>query len=85
MADPKKKAPAKAEKPEPPATLVIGAPKKSPRSVHKIYKDKNGDVIVDHAGRNKKNDKFNLTKLRGVTSVKQGVASVKQYHKKKGM
>jgi hypothetical protein len=70
-------------KSEPPATLVLGVPGKTPKSVHKIYKNKKGDVIVDHAGKNKKNDKFNLTTLKGAKSVKQGVQAVKQYHNRK--
>lgn len=76
--------PKKVEKPEAPATLAIGAPNKTPRSTHKIYKAKTGDVFVDHSGRTGKTDKVNLTKKRGITTVKAGVTAVKQYHKKKG-
>jgi hypothetical protein len=49
---------------------------------HKVYKDSKGNVIVDHAGKNDpKWDKINLTKKAGDKSVKDGVLSVKQWHK----
>jgi len=50
---------------------------------HKVFKNKKGDVVVDHtagipAG---KWDKINLTKKANAKTVKQGVASVKKWHK----
>ena len=50
---------------------------------HKVFKNKKGDVVVDHtagipAG---KWDKINLTKKAKAKTVKQGVASVKKWHK----
>lgn len=50
---------------------------------HKVFKNKKGDVVVDHtagipAG---KWDKINLTKKAKAKTVKQGVASVRKWHK----
>ena len=50
---------------------------------HKVFKNKKGNVVVDHtagipAG---KWDKINLTKKAKAKTVKQGVASVKKWHK----
>ena len=50
---------------------------------HKVTKNKKGDIVVDHtagipAG---KWDKINLTKKAKAKTVKQGVASVKKWHK----
>jgi hypothetical protein len=50
---------------------------------HKVFKNKKGDVVVDHtagipAG---KWDKINLTKKTKAKTVKQGVASVRKWHK----
>ena len=50
---------------------------------HKVFKNKKGDIVVDHtagipAG---KWDKINLTKKAKAKTVKQGVASVKKWHK----
>jgi hypothetical protein len=50
---------------------------------HKVFKNKKGDVVVDHtagipAG---KWDKINLTKKAKAKTIKQGVASVKKWHK----
>ena len=50
---------------------------------HKVFKNKKGDVVVDHtagipAG---KWDKINLTKKSKAKTVKQGVASVRKWHK----
>ena len=50
---------------------------------HKVFKNKKGDKVVDHtagipAG---KWDKINLTKKSKAKTVKQGVASVKKWHK----
>jgi len=53
---------------------------------HTIKKNNKGDVIVDHAGNKGKYDKIDLTKKsKGkVKTVKQGVKSVKDWHKKNG-
>lgn len=50
---------------------------------HKVFKNKKGDVVVDHtAGPSAgKWDKINLTKKAKAKTVKQGVASVKKWHK----
>lgn len=49
---------------------------------HTFKKDKKGDVIVDHAGKNpKKWDKINLTKVGGAKTIKAGVKSAKKWHK----
>jgi hypothetical protein len=50
---------------------------------HKVFKNKKGDVVVDHtagipAG---KWDKINLTKKSKAKTVKQGVASVRKWHR----
>lgn len=50
---------------------------------HKVFKNKKGDVVVDHtagipAG---KWDKINLTKKAKAKTVKQGVASVRKWHR----
>lgn len=50
---------------------------------HKVFKNKKGDVVVDHtagipAG---KWDKINLTKKSKAKTVKQGIASVRKWHK----
>lgn len=50
---------------------------------HVITVDKNGDVIVDHPGIKRGQwKKANLTKVSGVRTVKQGVKSSKDWHKK---
>lgn len=50
---------------------------------HTFKKNKKGDVIVDHAGKNdKKWDKINLTKVGGAKTISQGVKSAKDWHKK---
>ena len=50
---------------------------------HKFKKNKKGDVIVDHAGKNDpKWDKINLTEKAGAKTVKQGVKAAKEWHKK---
>ncbi|NBT46535.1 MAG: hypothetical protein EBT07_01775 [Actinobacteria bacterium] len=77
-----KKKPVKAD---PPATLAIKVPGKTAREVHRVYKKPDGNVIVDHAQRGGKNDKFNLTKLAGAKTVQQGVKAVQKYHRTKGM
>jgi len=50
---------------------------------HKVFKNKKGDVVVDHtagipAG---KWDKINLTEKAKAKTVKQGVASVRKWHR----
>ena len=50
---------------------------------HKVFKNKKGDIVVDHtagipAG---KWNKINLTKKAKAKTVKQGVASVRKWHK----
>jgi hypothetical protein len=55
--------------------------------LHRIYKEKDGDVVVNHAGSKKQNgkhDKINLTKKAGVKTVKQGVKATKNWHRKNG-
>lgn len=52
--------------------------------LHRIYREKNGDVVVNHAGTRKQNgsyDKINLTNVAGVKSVKGGVKSTTNWHK----
>jgi len=70
MADKKKK--------EASATLKVSG------KVHRVYKDKKGDVIVDHEGSKKENgkyDKIDLTKKAGAKTVKSGVKATKDWHK----
>ena len=60
-----------------------GAVVKVGGQTHKVFKNKKGDIVVDHtagipAG---KWDKINLTKKAKAKTVKQGVASVKKWHK----
>ena len=75
MADKKKKE-------EKPVTLAIGVPKKKAKVVHKVSKNKKGDVVVEHTNTNQgKWDKINLTKMGGSKTVKQGVKAVKSWHK----
>jgi hypothetical protein len=69
------------KKKENPATF------KADGKVHRVYKEKNGDVVVNHAGSAKKNgkyDKINLTKKAGAKTVKQGVKATKNWHRKAG-
>jgi len=47
---------------------------------HTVKKNKNGDVIVDHAGNKGKYDKINLTKKAGAKTINQGVAATKKWH-----
>lgn len=66
------------KKKESPATLKVSG------KVHRVYKEKNGDVVVNHAGSAKENgkyDKINLTKKAGAKTVKAGVAATKKWHK----
>ena len=51
---------------------------------HTIKKNKNGEVIVDHAGKKGKYDKINLTKKVGSKTIKQGVQATKEWHKNNG-
>jgi hypothetical protein len=67
------------KKKENPATLKVSG------KVHRVYKDKKGDVVVDHAGSKKQNgkyDKIDLTKKAGVKTVKAGVKATKDWHDK---
>jgi len=75
----------KPAKPEKPITLAIKVPGKPARETHKVFKDKKGDVIVDHTQRNGgKWDKINLTKKAGAKNVQQGVKAVQKYHRTTG-
>jgi hypothetical protein len=70
---------------EPPVTLAIKVPGKPARETHKVFKNKNGDVMVDHTNtRQGKFDKINLTKKAGAKSIKQGVKAVQKYHRTTG-
>jgi hypothetical protein len=51
---------------------------------HVIKKNKQGDVVVDHAGNTGKYDKINLTKKAGARTIAQGVKATKDWHKKNG-
>ena len=65
-------------KKENPATLKVSG------KVHRVYKKKDGDVVVDHAGSAKQNgkyDKINLTEKAGAKTVKAGVKATKAWHK----
>jgi hypothetical protein len=69
------------KKKENPATFKVSG------KVHRVYKEKDGDVVVNHAGSAKKNgkyDKINLTKKAGAKTVKQGVKATKNWHRKNG-
>jgi hypothetical protein len=51
--------------------------------VHEVKKNKKGEVIVDHAGKNDpKWDKINLTKKAGAKTIKDGEKATKAWHKK---
>ena len=70
------------KKPEKPVKIGIQIPGKKAKVTHKVYKDKKGDVIVDHTNTNQgKWDKINLTKKGGSKTVRQGVKAVKSWHK----
>jgi len=65
-------------KKEEPASLKISG------KLHRIYEDKNGDIVVNHAGSKKQNgkyDKINLSDMAGVKSVKGGVKAATNWHK----
>ena len=67
-----------AKKKETPATIKVSG------KVHRVYKEKDGDVVVNHAGSAKENgkyDKINLTKKAGSKTVKAGVKATKNWHK----
>jgi hypothetical protein len=69
---------AEKKKTENPATIKVSG------KVHRVYKKKDGEVIVDHAGSAKKNGKWdtiNLSDKAGAKTVKQGVAATKKWHK----
>ena len=66
-----------AKKKESPATLKVSG------KVHRVYKEKDGDVVVNHAGSKKQNgkyDKINLTEKAGAKTVKAGVKATKKWH-----
>ena len=70
------------KKEEKPVTLAIGAPGKKDKVIHKVSKNKKGEVIVEHTNTNQgKWDKINLTKKGGSKTVRQGVKAVKSWHK----
>ena len=52
---------------------------------HVVKKNKNGEVIVDHAASAKagKYDKINLTKKAGAKTVKEGEKATRKWHKNK--
>jgi len=63
-----------AKKKESPATLKVSG------KVHRVYKDKKGDVVVDHAGSKKENgkyDKIDLTKKAGPRQSRLGLKPLK--------
>jgi len=63
---------------EKPASLKISG------KLHRIYEEKNGDIVVNHAGSKKQNgkyDKINLSDVAGVKSVKSGVKATTNWHK----
>lgn len=70
-------------KPEPPVTMTKGVPGKAPISTHKVYKNRSGDVMISHTGRDKKSAKYNMTTTKGITSVSQGVSAFKKHHSRK--
>ena len=91
----KKKASAKARamaagRPYPNLIDNMAVSKEEPTSLkisgklHRIYEDKNGDIVVNHAGSKKQNgkyDKINLSDMAGVKSVKGGVKATTNWHK----
>jgi hypothetical protein len=50
---------------------------------HKVFKNKSGDVIVDHtAGRPAgKWDKINLTKKAKAKTIDQGIKAIRKWHR----
>jgi ribosomal protein L15E len=74
----------KKDKPEKPVTFTAGVPGREPREKHKVYKNKNGEIMVDHTQRKGgKWDRINLTNKAGAKNIKQGVKAVKKYHSRK--
>lgn len=59
------------------ATLKVGG------QTHKVFKNKQGDVILDHtAGRPAgKMDKINLTKKAKAKTIEDGIKSIRKWHK----
>ena len=51
---------------------------------HTIKKNKKGDIIVDHEGKQDKYDKINLTKKAGAKTIAQGVKATRKWHNKNG-
>ena len=49
--------------------------------VHDVKKNKNGEVIVDHAGNIGRYDKINLTKKAGAKTIKAGEKATRKWHK----
>lgn len=59
------------------ATLKVGG------QTHKVFKNKQGDVVVDHiagipAG---KWDKINLTKKAKAKTIEDGIKSIRKWHR----
>jgi hypothetical protein len=49
---------------------------------HEIKKNKKGDIVVDHAGKNDpKWDKINLTEKAGAKTIKEGEKATRKWHK----
>jgi hypothetical protein len=53
---------------------------------HVVYKNKKGDVLVDHTNTKSAKykvgiDKINLTKVAGTKTVKEGLSATKKWHK----
>jgi hypothetical protein len=72
----------KVVKTEKPITVAVGVPGRKAKVVHKVSKNKKGDVVVEHTNTNQgKYDKINLTKMGGSKTVQQGVTAVKKWHK----
>lgn len=59
------------------ATLKVGG------QTHKVFKNKQGDVILDHtAGRPAgKMDKINLTKKAKAKTIEDGINAIRKWHK----
>lgn len=59
------------------ATLKVGG------QTHKVFKNKQGDVILDHtAGRPAgKMDKINLTKKAKAKTIEDGIKAIRKWHK----
>jgi hypothetical protein len=59
------------------ATLKVGG------QTHKVFKNKQGDIVVDHtAGRPAgKMDKINLTKKSKAKTIEDGIKAIRNWHK----